>query len=216
MKVDRVIPLEEVYHMYQNVSKLHRGRPEMIVMKLTNKRNIQMFRGGRVQILGRVFDEEAENMRLEFITKLRQIKSMQHFQATKWTISNLVMSVRLKNPISLQTVALNNKDFYHDIELFPAAFMRRWQPVHVTVFRSGTVVLTGLKSVEHFEKIMPSLNSVLKVGELTSYDESVLKMESDHMCVCDLFVILGICEHVLPSIMPSLNSVQKSSKFTSK
>ena len=70
-------------------------------MTMSKGRNIQMFRRGKVQILGRVTDADAENMRLEFITRLRQISStMQQAQVTPMTLSNLVISVQLKKALS--------------------------------------------------------------------------------------------------------------------
>ena len=133
----------------------------MVVMRMTNGRNMQMFRGGKVQILGRVSDVEAENMRHEFIAKLRQINTMQHFQVTKWTVSNLVMRVQLKKIICLRKIASTNATCFHETELFPAALIRKWHPVHIAVFHTGTIILTGLKSVEHLYDIIPSLNSFL-------------------------------------------------------
>ena len=166
MKVDQVIPLEKVYHAYPDVTKLYRGRPEMIVMKMTNGRNMQMFRGGKVQILGCVSDMEAENMRLEFIAKLRRINTMQHSQVTKMTVSNLVISVQLKRALSLHKIDSTDTNFFHEIELFPAALIRKWHPVHIAVFHNGKVILTGLKSVEHFYDIMTTLTSFLETSNV--------------------------------------------------
>jgi TATA-box binding protein (TBP) (component of TFIID and TFIIIB) len=166
MKVDRPIPLEEVSHIYPNVTKIYHGRPEMVVMKMTNGRNMQMFRGGTVQILGCVSDMEAENMRLEFIVKLRRINMMHNSQVTKLTVSNLVISVQLTKAICLQKIASTDADFFHEIELFPAALIRKWHPVHIAVFHTGRVILTGLKSDEHFIDIMNTLTSFLETSHV--------------------------------------------------
>ena len=166
MNVNHPIALEEVHNAYPDVTKLYRGRPEMLIFKMTNGRNMQLFRGGKVQILGRVPDTEVENMRLELIMKLRSISKTPHSQVTPVTVSNLVMSVQLKKTVCLRKINLTNANFFHEIELFPAALIRKWHPVHIAVFHTGKVILTGLKSVEHFYDIMSSLTSFLEVSHV--------------------------------------------------
>ena len=164
MKVDLPIPLEEVHHAYPDITKLYRGRPEMLIMTMANGRNMQAFRGGKVQILGCVSDAEAENMRLNFMMKLRRLKAMQHCLVTKMTVSNLVISVQLKKCLSLHKFQSTNIDFFHEIELFPAALIRKWHPVHIAAFHNGCIILTGIKSVEHFYEIMSTLISFLETS----------------------------------------------------
>ena len=166
MEINCTIPLEELHHTYPNDSKLYRGRPEMLVMKMKNGRNMQAFRGGKVQILGCVSDMEAESMRLNFMMKLRQINAMRHAQVTVMTVSNLVISVQLKNVLHLHKLNSTSADFFHEMELFPAALIRKWHPVHIAVFHNGRVILTGLKSVEHFHEIMSTLISFLKTSHM--------------------------------------------------
>lgn len=166
MKVNQPIPLEEFHQSYLDSTKLYRGRPEMLVMKMTNGRNIQCFRGGKVQILGRISDMEAESMSLEFIKKLRLIKKMQNSQLTKMTVSNLVMSAQLKKNICLQKIASTDANFFHEIELFPAALIQKWYPIHIALFHTGRIIMTGLKSVEQFYEVMSTLNSFLKTSNV--------------------------------------------------
>lgn len=166
MKVNCTIPLEELHHLYPEDSKLYRGRPEMLLMTMSNGRNMQAFRGGKVQILGRVSDAEAENMRLNFMTKIRQIETMRHSQVTKMTISNLVISARLKKALRLQKINSSDANFFHEYEIFPATLIRLWRPVHIAAFQNGRVILTGLKSMEHFHEIMYSLTAFLENSNL--------------------------------------------------
>ena len=166
MKVNRIIPLEEVHRTFPTHTKLYRGRPEMVVMKMTTGRNMQMFRGGKVQILGCVGEEDAETMRREFIEKLRLVETMQPFQVTKMTVSNLVMSVQLKKPIALHRIKSTNADVFYEIEIFPASLIQKWLPVHVAVFNTGRVIFTGLKSIEHFYSLLSTLISFLKASHV--------------------------------------------------
>ena len=166
MSVDGPINLEEVHHTYPKDTKLYRGRTEMLVMKMTNGRNMQLFRRGKVQILGCVNDEEAEGMRLEFIAKLRRVKKMQNSQVTILTVSNLVISVQLKRAICLRKIASTNSDLFHETELFPAALIRKWHPAHIALFHTGRVILTGLKTMQHFNDVMSSLISFLQMSHI--------------------------------------------------
>ena len=87
---------------------------------------------------------------------------MQQCQVTKMTISNLVISVQLKKEVFLRKIVLTDANWFHEIELFPAALIRKWYPVHIAIFHNGKVILTGLKSLEHFYDIMTSLTCYLK------------------------------------------------------
>lgn len=162
MRGNRKIPLEEVHQSYPTITKLYRGRPEMVVMTMKNGRNLQMFRGGVVQILGRVSDTQATEMLREFVNKLQQINTMQHFQISKWTVSNLVMSVQLKKSLRLHRIQSTKADIFYEVEIFPASLIEKWQPVHIAAFNNGKIILTGLKSFEHFHNVMSDLSTFLK------------------------------------------------------
>lgn len=168
MKVDRSIPLEEVHLTYPDETKLYRGRPEMLIMTMANGRNMQAFRGGKLQILGGVSDGEAESMRLAFMLKLRRINTMRHCQVTNMTVSNLVISVQLKTRLLLRNIKNYDANFFHEIDLFPAALIREWHPVHIAAFHNGRIILTGLKSIAHFNEIMSTLFHFLKSSHLLS------------------------------------------------
>ena len=162
MTVDGGIVLEGINRAFPIITKLYRGRPEMLIMKMTNGRNMQMFRKGTVQILGCISDEEAENMRLEFIVKLRQLKrTMKMGQVSEMTISNIVMSAQLKRKVRLNKIPWSDCNVFHETELFPAALIRKWLPVHIALFQNGKVILTGLKSVSEVSNIMTDLHSFL-------------------------------------------------------
>ena len=162
MNVDCRIDLETLHISHPKCTKLYRGRPEMLLMTMRNGRNVQMFRGGKVQILGCIPNDVAESMRNEVIMRLRKVYSMQLSQVTKMTITNMVVSARLRRKICLRKIATSDVNLFHEIELFPAALIRKWHPVHIALFHNGKVILTGLKSVEQFYEIMSTLTSFLE------------------------------------------------------
>ena len=160
-KAVEIIRIEDVYHTFPNQSKLYTGRPEMLLMKMKNKRNIQIFRGGTVQILGRLTDEEAEEMRHEFVMKLRKVKWMQNSKVTPIMIKNLVMRAQILKEIPLHNINWSNSQIMYEAELFPAALIQKWKPVHIAAFHNGKVIFTGLKSLNQFHSIFSELKLYL-------------------------------------------------------
>ena len=70
---------------------LHLGRPEMLVFPTGVGCNMQVFRNGTIQILGGVPDDIANAM-------CREFERRTELKLPPMTISNLVMSARLKKP----------------------------------------------------------------------------------------------------------------------
>ena len=157
MKTDQIITLEDVFHLYQEESVYHRGRPEMLVMRMKiNGRNLQLFRGGKIQILGPIPNNEAESMRCEIATRLRRVPKMEKCQVTQLTITNVVASLQLPYTISLKNIPHSNHDMSYEVEIFPAALIRKWHPVHVALFHNGTMIVTGVKDVTVLNDIFDS------------------------------------------------------------
>ena len=147
MKINQRIALEELHLMFKEESKIYRGRPEMVVMRMQNGRNLQLFRGGKVQILGRITDEDAESMREEILRRLKRLKKMENCQATMLTIVNLVTSLQLPSNINFKNICHSNHDLFYEVELFPAALLRKWSPAHVAVFHNGKMIVTGVSNL---------------------------------------------------------------------
>lgn len=179
MKVNQSVDLEEVFHTFPDESKMYRGRPEMLLMKMDNGRNVQVFRNGTVQILGRITDDEAERMRQQLVKRLRRVKTLQKSRVTKMTIKNMVVSTQMAKEIALLNISSSNSQIMYEAELFPAALISKWHPAHVAVFHNGKVIFTGLKSTEHFKTIFRELNlylnSSLSLPKNTNAEREPLK-----------------------------------------
>ena len=158
MTANHLLNLELICYSFDN-SVLHRGRPEMVVMRMSNGCNLQMFRGGKVQIFGNLKQEEAEEMRREFVMKLRTI--LPNLQVTPLKIVNLVVSVMLKHAIPLRTITSSNSSVFYEAELFPAALIRKWHPAHIAVFHNGKVIITGVKTVRDVYTLISELSPFL-------------------------------------------------------
>ena len=74
---------------------------------------------------------------------------------SKWTVKNLVISSHLNEFVSLPKTS--NHELSYEPELFPAMLISRWLPVHVAVFHTGKVIVTGLTSEM---QVLPLLDAV--------------------------------------------------------
>ena len=79
-------------------------------------------------------------------------------------VSNLVISSHLNEHISLATSS--NHELSYEPELFPAMLINRWLPVHVAVFHTGKVIITGLKSETQVCPILDKITDYLKSQNL--------------------------------------------------
>ena len=153
MRVNMALDLEKLHHQFGG--KLFRGRPEMLLLRMSNGRNVQLFRRGTIQILGRLHRQEADTMRREVLQRL-QLRT-----ASPLVITNIVISAQLtKKKLCLRN--MNDVNVFYETELFPAALIHKWYPAHVAVFHNGKVILTGVKSVEKCCEIFTSLIHFLR------------------------------------------------------
>lgn len=156
--------------------KLYSGRPQMLVITMSNGRKIQIFRGGCIQILGNITDGEAEQMRQEFIQRLSPIneggqlcdhhhhhsKLHQCLLDVPLRIANIVVCASLERKCCLRQMAHSNNYHFHEMEIFPATLIRKWSPAHVALFHNGKVIITGVKSLSECQKIMSYLSEYLE------------------------------------------------------
>ena len=127
-------------------SKYYPGRPQMLVIKMSNQRNLQIFSNGTVQILGALSHSSAQSMRLELQKLLRRIWKREKCVMSNLTVDNMVISTQLSEHISFSNIRTSSYNLCYEPELFPAALISRWLPIHVAVFHNSKVIITGLKS----------------------------------------------------------------------
>ena len=81
-------------------------------------------------------------------------------------VDNLVISAQLSEQITFSNIHTSNHDMCYEPELFPAALISRWLPVHVAIFHNGKVIITGLKSEKQAENILDSLTDYVHTQRL--------------------------------------------------
>ena len=128
----------------------------MLVFPTSVGRNMQVFRNGTIQILVGVPDDVANAMCREFErrTELMKLPPM--------TISNLVLSARLKKKPCLSKIRHCNVHVFYEVELFPAALITYWKLSHVALFHNGHVVVTGIKCLREGYRVLKHLMKMLQ------------------------------------------------------
>ena len=146
--------------------KLYPGRPQMLLVTMSNKRKIQIFQGGCVQILGNVSDQEAEDMQLDLIQHLTE-ESDSCYQLRKILTSNslltanLVIHATLEKELCLKNISQSDSSLFYEIELFPAALIRKWSPAHVAIFHNGKMIITGVKTLSECNNLLNAIEKYL-------------------------------------------------------
>ena len=148
------IDLEGLHHLYKDSSRLYRGRPEMLLLRMSNKRNVQLFRKGKIQILGPLSEETTEQMMIECLSKVRQL--LPNFQLTPATTVNMVLRVTVPQTVTRKLSSSDSSIFYEP-ELFPAILLTNWAPAHIHIFHNGKALITGVKSLDEANLIYKDL-----------------------------------------------------------
>ena len=64
---------------------------------------------------------------------------------TKWKLNNVVFHFDFGQKFKFDAIPCN-KDFSYEPELFPAALISKFSPVHITLFINGKGMITGVKN----------------------------------------------------------------------
>lgn len=128
----------------------------MLLIQMSNKRRLQIFANGTVQILGALSHSSAQSMRSELLTIFHRVWKPQCLMSNL-TVDNLVISAQLNEQLTFSNIHMSNHHLCYEPELFPAALLNQWHPVHVAIFHNGKVVITGLKSESQANTILDCL-----------------------------------------------------------
>lgn len=76
------------------------------------------------------------------------------------SMKNMVVSVKFSKRYRLLNLP-SNKDILYNCELFPAALIQRWRPAHVSLFHTGSAIITGIQSLEQAKHIMSEMDTYM-------------------------------------------------------
>jgi TATA-box binding protein (TBP) (component of TFIID and TFIIIB) len=116
--------------------------PIMVVVRMTNGLTLLVFKTRKCRIMGAT----STNISIpDYITNVR-LQSM--------TITfNLGHTVNL---IGMHEANLSSTGY--EAEIFPALHLRQYHPIHVNIFASGRVVLTGVKTHHDISHIVDDIS----------------------------------------------------------
>ena len=80
---------------------------------------------------------------------------------TSWKVNNLVIHFDLKQKFCFNKVTCS-KDLSYEPELFPAALISKWKPIHVTLFPNGKGNISGLKNALDVYRIIRDIPTFLQ------------------------------------------------------
>ena len=114
-----------------------------------------VFHKGTIQILEGVPDDIVNTM-------CREFESRTKLKLPPMTISNLVLSARLKKKPCLLKIRHCDAHVFYDVELFPAALITYWKPAHVPLFHNGHIVVTAIKFLREGYRVLKHLMKMLQ------------------------------------------------------
>ena len=111
------------------------------------EKRVQFFPSGTIQILGGgVTPFHLFHLHRKVYQLLKVCSSTPELtQLTPWKVNNIVFHFNLARRFHFEKI-LCNQHFSYEPELFPAALISKWEPVHVTLFSNGKGMITGVKS----------------------------------------------------------------------
>lgn len=69
----------------------------------------------------------------------------------------MVITAQLSEQVTFSNIHMSDHNLCYEPELFPAALLSQWLPVHVAIFHNGKVVITGLKCEKQVDDILDCL-----------------------------------------------------------
>lgn len=121
------------------------------------KTTILIFPNGTIQSIG-----QGSDCQLEMVHSIL----CDIFQETlpNWKLTTMTLVCTLKYEFDFRNLSSNDVIQYEP-ELFPAAQIKLWHPIHVHAFHNGRLVLTGVKVFEVLSEIIPRLKHILPVKQ---------------------------------------------------
>ena len=125
-------------------SKLYKKQPQMLVVTNTNGIKMIIFNSGKFRIMGN-FIPTLKNAKRE-IKKFNlgcfpQLTCQTSTVVTRLNKKNINLSRLFSH---LQFTNVNKYIGYCELESFPAIALKIWDPLHVNIFASGKIVITGV------------------------------------------------------------------------
>ena len=128
-----------------NNSKFYKKQPQMLVVTNTNGVKMIIFNSGKFRIMGNFIPtlRNANNEIKKF--KMKSIQTQLSCQTSTVVTRLNKKNINLSRLFShLQSLYQNKYIGHCELESFPAIALKIWDPLHVNIFASGKIVITGV------------------------------------------------------------------------
>jgi len=138
------INLQRLNDLVGENGRFHRGRPTMLTCRIMSKR-VQFFPNGTIQLLGGGVTRTLLHLLHQKVSHLLLMCDLTlRVPLSPWKLNNIVISFNFGERFKFNHLPCN-QSFSYEPELFPAALISKWHPVHITLFPNGKGMLTGVK-----------------------------------------------------------------------
>ena len=152
-KLHQSLNMFVIHSMLPN-SIYFRGRPTMIKLKLPGAHyTILIFPNGRIQLLGKTTSDDHEYVRTFLHEHLK-------LNIPPFKLDVMTVVCKILRSYNLHKLQKCTPERFYEPELFPALLLSKWKPIHVSLFGSGSVVLTGVKSFDDVYKIIKEIKEI--------------------------------------------------------
>ena len=131
--------------------KYYKNQPQMLTLQVLNNVKLILFASGKYRLMGKF--HPTKSCLLKLLKSCKNIKLVRNLLKHKSTLAwqTSTVAFKLHKMVNLQRLYehLLAKKYkrcvgYYELESFPALAIKLWSPLHVNVFSSGNVVITGV------------------------------------------------------------------------
>jgi TATA-box binding protein (TBP) (component of TFIID and TFIIIB) len=133
-------------------------QPEQLIIKFNDSSTMLVFKTGKFRIMGRG-DDIDKHFNIFSVTCLHQDNY------PDIVLQTLTAAFAYPHHVNLNKLSQLIECHYHP-ELFPAVQIRRYKPIHVNVFESGKVTITGLKDFDAAIAIEAELHLIIHLNNV--------------------------------------------------
>ena len=116
----------------------------MLKWKLENGKTVLVFPKRKIQFVGRIQMEEANEMHEQISTILCDLFDSENVVISLPKLNTMTVTWTFPRTFNFLNSHCN-ATFSYEPELFPAAIISNWKPIKVILFPSGHVNFTGIK-----------------------------------------------------------------------
>lgn len=168
--LDTTLDLKEVHQRFENESLFDEAifNYSVVVLRVKKpKMSFLIYRTGRIICTGAKSVEDAKQSGEYLLNRFRNVGVNIHF-LREVEINNIVAKADLGSELNLNLIATNSglENVEYEPEQFPGLIYRMNEKnikCTILLFRSGRIVIVGLKDVNKIDKVMERLISDLEI-----------------------------------------------------